>query len=63
MADSLISSFVVRVFRADEAETAADQSLWRVTVRHVQTGDERQFRTLDEAHAFMKEFASGRQHA
>jgi hypothetical protein len=61
VSDSLISSFVVRIFKAEDGDAAADQNLWRVTVRQVQTDDERHFRTLDEAHAFMKSFVSARQ--
>lgn len=63
MGDSLISSFVVRIFKGDDGDTAADQNLWRVTVRHVQTDDERHFRTLDEAHAFMMSFVNARQNS
>lgn len=61
MAEPLIASFVVRVVRPGEADMAADQVPWRVTVRHVQTGEERQFARLTDAIAFIDELSVGLQ--
>lgn len=44
---SMIASYVVRLFHTDLGP-------WRVTVRHVQSGEERQFASLAEAAAFME---------
>jgi hypothetical protein len=53
--EPLIASFVVRIYA--DAETAADQGPWRVTVRHVQSDEERQFTSLEDAATFMQQFA------
>jgi hypothetical protein len=53
--EPLIASFVVRIF--GDVDTAADQTAWRVTVRHVQSDEEHQFTSLDEASAWMQQFA------
>lgn len=57
MQRSLIASFVVRLF-VDRGEGEAGASpCWRVAVRHVQTGEERQFARLAEALAYIEEQA------
>lgn len=53
MGEPLIASFVVRIY----AEEAADHYAWRVTVRHVQSDEEHQFTSLDEASAWMHQFS------
>ena len=53
---SLIASFVVRLYCDQDGAGRAD-SCWRVVVRHVQTGQERQFRTLAEAWSYVEEMA------
>lgn len=60
MGQPLITSFVVRLFQgAEGGEQAVQQEPERVVVRHVQSGEERQFQRLDDALAFMKEFVQG----
>lgn len=54
----MIASFVVRIFQ--DGTEAAD-SILRVTVRHVQTGDERQFAQLEDAFTFMRTFTADTQ--
>gem|GEM_PF-6829308 len=57
MQPSFIASYVIRLFR-DQATDGA--SGWRVVVRNVQTGEERQFQRPTEALAFLEEAASDR---
>lgn len=56
MGEPLIASFVVRIY-ADAEAAAADQSPWRVTVRHVQSDEEHQFTSMGDASAWMHQFA------
>jgi len=53
VSEPLITSFVVRVIQTDPAD-----GTFRVTVRHVQSGDERQFSGLHEAADYMNTFVS-----
>jgi len=53
--EPLIASFVVRIYA--DAEAAVDQNPWRVTVRHVQSDEEHQCTSLDEATVWMHQFA------
>ncbi|HWI61072.1 MAG TPA: hypothetical protein VNT75_04485 [Symbiobacteriaceae bacterium] len=55
MGEPLIASFVVRIYA--DSEAAADQSPWRVTVRHVQSDEEHQFISLEDASVWMNQFA------
>lgn len=59
MRPSCIASFVIRLYCAQPAGGEL-QPMRRVVVRHVQTGEERQFQQLAEALSFLEKFACGK---
>lgn len=55
MSQLLIASFVIRLFRVTEPEADGE---WRVSVRHVQTGEEVRFTRLADALSYIEQAAA-----
>lgn len=53
----IIMSFVVRLSRLDGLEGEDAGTCWRISVRHVQTGEEAQFADLARAFGYIQQWA------